>query len=205
MQDDDYLWILAPLVHADLMKPKPGHERMLRRLKKRIRPTSKRWKPEEQEFLTRFAEVIGLWAHSNRERLVAYLPEPTIQHLIGLAATKYLTDTKGAQLHINLFLHENHVVMQCEIIDGRLEINFSDEGMHAFTTRPWLQWIQNPVGCAECEYCGWVFVPTRAGTRFCSHSCRVSASKDRMDALAANCGTEIDEDAHLDNESPSDP
>ena len=204
MRDEHYLWILAPLVYANGVTRKPGHERMRRRLDGAIKPAWRCLGLEEQVFLGRFGEVIGLWAHSNRERLASYLPEPTIQHLIGLAPTKYLMDTKGAQIYINLFLHETRVVMQCEIVHDRLEIDVAGDGLHRFTTRPWLQWIQNPRSCAECEYCGWVFVPTRSGTRFCSPSCRVSASKDRMDALASNSGSAIDEGADLDNESTSD-
>ncbi len=184
MQDDDYLWIMAPLVVAEHVAPKPGRSRMLKRLFRRTPLRNRDLSPEDKRALIHFGKMVGLWVALDRERLAQYIPGSVVQRLIDLAPSEYVGEPKAAQLFTNLCLLETRAVIQSEVVDGKLEFDVSDEGVHAYTTRPWLQWIRNPLPATECEYCGWVFVPKRMGMKFCSNSCRVGAQKARANAVS---------------------
>jgi len=186
MQDDDYLWIMAPLVAAEREAPKPGRARLYPRLIRRTWQSPRKLSGEGKRVLINFGKMVGLWAALDRERLVQHLPEAVVQRLIDLAPNEYVAEPKAAQLFTNLFLLETRAVIQSEVVDGKLEFDVSGEGVHAYTTRPWLQWIRDPLPAAECEYCGWVFVPSRMGMKFCSNSCRVGAAKARANAAPEN-------------------
>ncbi len=120
MQDDDYLWIMAPLVVSEREAPKPGRARLLPRLIRRTWQSNSNLPPEDKRVLINFGKVVGLWAALDRERLVQHLPEAVLQRVIDLAPNEYVAEPKAAQLFTNLFLLETRAVIQSEVVDGKL-------------------------------------------------------------------------------------
>ena len=156
------------------------------RLQKRVRKETpvQKLSMDDQALLRKFSEAVGLWALIEEDRIAEYLPPATVRRLVDLAPDTGGDPTHYAASAITQYLNVAQATMTCTAEAGYLEFHVRASGMHAFTTRPWLDWIANPVHAMECEQCGTAFHPSRSDARFCSAVCRTAAARERRESAA---------------------
>jgi hypothetical protein len=185
----DFLWVDLAVQAVEMARNGDLTSRLTRRRWQRIKQQIDvdAIDADDWEHLRRFGEAVGAWARVNKPDLTVYLPTQTLDRLAGLTFPFPDGDPAVyAALMINQYLVQAEPKLLAQAHGGRVMIGITDYGLHAVTTKPWIEYTQNPQRAQECGHCARLFKPSRKTAEYCSPSCRITALKARQKAVGAS-------------------